>query len=106
MRQSFTIPPGFGFLVPQGSGSLLLACTFVDQKFANRVPQNGTLIRAFFGGDAAERLMRCRNDEAAASRAARTGAYSRPAAGASSHGGAALAQQPSAICRRPSGANG
>jgi oxygen-dependent protoporphyrinogen oxidase len=61
-----SIPPGFGFLVPQGPGSLLLACTFVDQKFTNRVPPNGKLIRAFFGGDAAERLMRCGNDEAAA----------------------------------------
>jgi protoporphyrinogen/coproporphyrinogen III oxidase len=61
----FSIPPGFGFLVPQGSGSHLLACTFVDQKFAHRVPQNGKLMRAFFGGDAAERLIRCGNDEAA-----------------------------------------
>ena len=60
-----TVPPGFGFLVPQGSGNLLLACTFMDQKFANRVPQNGKLVRAFFGGDAAERLLRCGNDEAA-----------------------------------------
>lgn len=59
------VPPGFGFLVPQGPGNLLLACTFMDQKFANRVPPNGKLIRAFFGGDAAERLLRCRNDEAA-----------------------------------------
>lgn len=61
----FTVPPGFGFLVPQGPGNLLLACTFMDQKFANRVPPHGRLIRAFFGGDAAERLLRCRNDEAA-----------------------------------------
>lgn len=61
---SFSTPPGFGFLVPEGSGSLLLACTFVEQKFANRVPQNGKLIRAFFGGAAAERLTRCGNDEA------------------------------------------
>ncbi|MEO6910690.1 MAG: protoporphyrinogen oxidase, partial [Edaphobacter sp.] len=60
-----SIPPGFGFLVPQDTGSLLLACTFVDQKFANRVPPNGRLVRAFFGGEAAERLMRCGNDEAA-----------------------------------------
>lgn len=59
----FPTPPGFGFLVPQGSGSRLLACTFVDQKFVHRVPQNGKLIRAFFGGDAAERLMHCGNDE-------------------------------------------
>lgn len=60
---SLHTPPGFGFLVPQGSGSRLLACTFMDQKFGHRVPQNGKLIRAFFGGDAAERLMRCGNDE-------------------------------------------
>lgn len=62
----FAVPPGFGFLVPEGSGSLLLACTFVDQKFDGRVPQNGRLVRAFFGGAAAERLMHCGNDETAA----------------------------------------
>src|SRR3984957_21114125 len=62
----FSLPPGFGFLVPPGSGSLLLACTFVDQKFEDRVPQGGRLVRAFFGGAAAERLMRCGNDEIAA----------------------------------------
>ena len=62
----FSLPPGFGFLVPPGSGSLLLACTFVDQKFDDRVPQGGRLVRAFFGGAAAERLMRCGNDETAA----------------------------------------
>ena len=61
----FTIPEGFGFLVPPGSGSLLLACTFVDQKFPDRVPHGGLLLRAFFGGVAAERLMRCGNDEIA-----------------------------------------
>jgi protoporphyrinogen/coproporphyrinogen III oxidase len=62
----FSLPPGFGFLVPPGSDSLLLACTFVDQKFEARVPQGGRLVRAFFGGKAAERLMRCGNDETAA----------------------------------------
>jgi protoporphyrinogen/coproporphyrinogen III oxidase len=61
----FNIPPGFGFLVPPGSGSLLLAATFMDQKFTDRVPENGRLLRAFFGGAAAERLMRCGNDETA-----------------------------------------
>jgi oxygen-dependent protoporphyrinogen oxidase len=62
----FSLPSGFGFLVPPGSGSLLLACTFVDQKFDERVPQGGRQVRAFFGGAAAERLMRCGNDETAA----------------------------------------
>jgi oxygen-dependent protoporphyrinogen oxidase len=63
--EDLTIPPGFGFLVPPGSGSLLLASTFMDQKFPDRVPDRGRLIRAFFGGAAAERLMRCGNDETA-----------------------------------------
>jgi oxygen-dependent protoporphyrinogen oxidase len=62
----FAVLPGFGFLVPPGSESLLLACTFVDQKFDDRVPPGGRLMRAFFGGRAAERLMRCGNDETAA----------------------------------------
>jgi protoporphyrinogen/coproporphyrinogen III oxidase len=62
----FAVPPGFGFLVPPGTDSLLLACTFVDQKFNSRVPPGGRLLRAFFGGKAADRLMRCGNDETAA----------------------------------------
>jgi len=62
----FAVPPGFGFLVPPGSDSLLLAFTFVDQKFDDRVPQGGRQVRAFFGGKAADRLMRCGNDETAA----------------------------------------
>jgi protoporphyrinogen/coproporphyrinogen III oxidase len=60
------LPQGFGFLVPPGSDNLLMACTFVDQKFEDRVPQGGRLVRAFFGGKAADRLMRCGNDETAA----------------------------------------
>ncbi len=62
----FEIPRGFGFLVPPGSDNLLLACTFVDQKFEDRVPEGGRLMRAFFGGEAAKRLLRCGNDETAA----------------------------------------
>lgn len=61
---SLRIPTGFGFLVPQaGRGKAtpdqasLLACTFVDQKFAHRVPAGGVLLRAFFGGDEAVALM-------------------------------------------------
>jgi oxygen-dependent protoporphyrinogen oxidase len=65
------VPPGFGFLVPPSESqdvpaSLLLACTFADQKFPNRVPPGGRLIRAYFGGAAADRLARCNNDEIAA----------------------------------------
>lgn len=70
------LPPGFGLLVPPNfahperaldpSSSLLLACTFADQKFPHRVPPNGRLVRAFFGGAAADRLTRCNNDEIAA----------------------------------------
>jgi protoporphyrinogen/coproporphyrinogen III oxidase len=63
---NLSLPPGFGFLVPPGSGSRLMACTFVDQKFDDRAPQGGRVVRAFFGGAAAERLMNCGNDEAAA----------------------------------------
>ena len=55
---TFTIPSGFGFLVPQGSSSeqQLLACTFVDQKFQFRAPDGARVMRAFFGGESAERL--------------------------------------------------
>ncbi|WP_035348102.1 protoporphyrinogen oxidase [Edaphobacter aggregans] len=60
------VPAGFGFLVPAGSNNLLLACTFMDQKFGDRIPAGGRLLRAFFGGEAAKRVMRCGNDETAA----------------------------------------
>jgi len=70
------LPPGFGFLVPpqramtanapDPTASLLLACTFSDQKFDHRVPPGGRLIRAYFGGAAADRLAPCSNDEIAA----------------------------------------
>jgi oxygen-dependent protoporphyrinogen oxidase len=56
--RTFTIPLGFGFLVPQGSADQdqLLACTFVDQKFPHRAPAGARILRAFFGGDSAESL--------------------------------------------------
>ena len=64
--EHFRLPQGFGFLVPPGHGSLLMAGTFMDQKFPRRVPPGGRLVRGFFGGAAAQKLMRCRNDEIAA----------------------------------------
>jgi protoporphyrinogen/coproporphyrinogen III oxidase len=53
------IPRGFGFLVPEQGGeeAQLLACTFVDQKFSDRVPEGSVLLRGFFGGTTAERLL-------------------------------------------------
>jgi len=49
--EEITLPAGFGFLAPANTGSQLLACTFTHQKFAGRVPQNASLLRAFFSGE-------------------------------------------------------
>ena len=54
--EEFAVPKGFGFLAPEGEGSELLAGTFVDQKFAGRVPAGGRMLRGFYGGAAAGRL--------------------------------------------------
>jgi oxygen-dependent protoporphyrinogen oxidase len=63
--QRLRIPRGFGYLVPSTSPgpksadadeAQLLACTFVDQKFTHRAPTGAVLLRAFFGGAAAEAL--------------------------------------------------
>ena len=62
-------PWHIAFTSPRASTSrpsLLLACTFADQKFHHRVPPGGRLIRAFFGGATADRIARCNNDEIAA----------------------------------------
>jgi len=57
---TFTLPQGFGFLVPatQNSGgeTPLLAATFVTQKLPGRAPKNAQILRAFFGGSSAENL--------------------------------------------------
>lgn len=64
--EEIALPAGFGFLVPpaeRGRGaraSRLLAGTFVDQKFGGRAPEGGRLVRAFFGTEIAERLLRSR----------------------------------------------
>ncbi len=60
------LPAGFGFLVPPGSQeSRLLAGTFVDQKYPARVPKGGRLVRAFFGGKAADELLGAGDEEIA-----------------------------------------
>jgi len=61
------LPGGFGFLVPPVSSvSALLAGTFVDQKFPFRAPDGGRLLRGFFGGATADRLLAASDDEIAA----------------------------------------
>jgi oxygen-dependent protoporphyrinogen oxidase len=63
--RTFTIPSGFGFLVPASSHDVhqLLACTFVEQKFTQRAPGGARVLRAFFGGSSADTLEQ-RSDEA------------------------------------------
>lgn len=41
---------GFGFLVPKRERKTLLACTWVGNKFPERVPENMALLRCFTGG--------------------------------------------------------
>jgi len=55
--QHIKLPSGFGFLVPASNTDQILACTFVDQKFGNRVPVGGRLLRIFFGSRTAEALL-------------------------------------------------
>jgi oxygen-dependent protoporphyrinogen oxidase len=43
---------GFGFLVPKRERKRLLACTWVGNKFPNRVPETMAVLRCFAGGDA------------------------------------------------------
>jgi len=65
--QEFELPRGFGFLVPEGEDSGLLAGTFVDQKFAGRVPTGCRLLRGFFGGELGVQLA-AKSDEVIAAR--------------------------------------
>jgi oxygen-dependent protoporphyrinogen oxidase len=87
---TFTIPPGFGFLVPQTSSNLvisteakrsgetsvfiepptstppLLAATFADQKYPHRAPTGARILRAFFGTGSAEHFAHSTDSEVAA----------------------------------------
>ena len=82
--RSMRIPPGFGFLVPQhqpgrvhvgndcadDDRQALLACTFLNQKFPHTAPDGAILLRAFFGGPLAPRLLE--HDDDSLIRLART----------------------------------
>ena len=65
VARSFTVPPGFGFLVPQAgvphddaqsARPKLLAGTFTTQKFSGRAPEGARVLRVFFGGEVADAL--------------------------------------------------
>lgn len=43
---------GFGFLVPKKERQLLTACTWVNNKFSHRAPNDIVLLRCFMGGTA------------------------------------------------------
>jgi oxygen-dependent protoporphyrinogen oxidase len=89
--RSFTIPQGFGLLVPptntEGAGAFrplkssqdkdaalapgssapqLLAATFVHQKFPHRAPEGATILRTFFGAGSAEHFAKSSDAEIAA----------------------------------------
>jgi len=58
-----SLPEGFGFLVPRTEGKRILACTFVDQKFPHRAPENSALLRCVMGGSRDEAAMRLSEEE-------------------------------------------
>jgi protoporphyrinogen/coproporphyrinogen III oxidase len=56
------LPHGFGFLVPRSEGRLLMAATFVHQKFPHRAPENRALLRCFVGSARNSELMELPDD--------------------------------------------
>lgn len=50
------LPRGFGFLVPRKEQRLMMACTFVHQKFGYRAQNGCALLRAFIGEPAYETI--------------------------------------------------
>ncbi len=58
-----SLPPGFGFLVPQKENRKLLACTFVHRKFSGRAPEGKALLRCFLGGSRHPELLQTSDAE-------------------------------------------
>jgi oxygen-dependent protoporphyrinogen oxidase len=48
---------GFGWLVPASERKFALACTYINNKFANRSPADHLLVRLFVGGSHASKWM-------------------------------------------------
>jgi len=57
------LPAGFGFLVPRSEGRLMLAATFVHNKFPGRAPQDRALLRCFIGGAHADEVWQLSDSE-------------------------------------------
>jgi oxygen-dependent protoporphyrinogen oxidase len=53
---------GVGFVVPRTAGQPVLAGTWVSSKWQHRAPEGHALVRVFFGGPAAEPLLRGEDD--------------------------------------------
>lgn len=47
---SFRPPQGTGFVIPRRERRRILACTWSSMKFEGRAPEDGLLVRCFFGG--------------------------------------------------------
>jgi oxygen-dependent protoporphyrinogen oxidase len=54
---------GFGFLSPHIEGRRLLACTFVHNKFPQRVAAEHAVLRVFYGGTRDEGVLQLGNEE-------------------------------------------
>lgn len=48
---------GFGFMVPRSENRQIMACTWSSTKFDFRAPEDGALVRVFFGGDGKEHMV-------------------------------------------------
>ncbi len=57
------IPRAAGFVVPNADSETIIACTFCDQKYAGRVPNNKRLLRVFAGGFAGRQALDLNDDE-------------------------------------------
>jgi oxygen-dependent protoporphyrinogen oxidase len=48
-RAALEPPAGYGYVVPRGEGSDVLACTWSSQKWEGRAPEDGVLLRVYAG---------------------------------------------------------
>ena len=56
------LPPGFGYLIPQGEGRFSLGTLFSSNMFAGRAPAGGPLIEVLVGGRRHPERARLEND--------------------------------------------